>query len=422
MNLHRLILFTDSSVERWATEARVLRWLTLLWLCLGLAMLFSASYPVAYATEGDGLYYLKRQLLWAVLGLAGFNLIVHLPLRYVLRASGFCVVICLGLLVATNIPGLGQSINGASRWLSLGPVPIQPSELIKPFLVLQSALVFGRWERLSWLRRLLWIGTFAAVLLGILLQPNLSTTALCGILLWLVALAADLPATYLGGTAALGVLVACISIGAREYQRRRVLSFMNPWADPQGDGYQLIQSLLAVGSGGLWGTGFGLSQQKHFYLPIQYTDFIFAVYAEEFGLIGGLVLLLLLATYATLALRVALKCKDPVHRLVAIGIGVLLVGQSLLNIGVATGALPTTGLPLPMFSYGGNSLLSSLFSAGLLVRVARESSGAQVINLGQQPENLVGLPQRADRPSPSVQPLRPRSRRGPTRPQRRVLR
>jgi cell division protein FtsW len=150
------------------------------------------------------------------------------------------------------------------------------------------------------------------------------------------------------------------------------------------DGYQLVQSLLAIGSGGFWGKGFGLSQQKLFYLPIQYTDFIFSVYAEEFGFIGCLLLFTLLAVYATLAMRVAMKSQNPVHRLVAVGGMILMVGQALLNIGVATGALPTTGLPFPLVSYGGSSMLASLVTAGLLVRVARENSHAAVLSLEQR--------------------------------------
>jgi cell division protein FtsW len=185
-------------------------------------------------------------------------------------------------------------------------------------------------------------------------------------------------------TAISGVLLAVVSISLNPYQLERILSFRNPWADPMNNGYQLIQSLLAVGSGGIWGTGYGLSQQKLFYLPIQYTDFIFAVFAEEFGLIGSLLLLLLLMFYATLALIVAFKARNAVHRLVAIGAMILMVGQSLLNIGVATGVLPTTGLPLPLVSYGGNSMIASLLVAGLLIRVARESSEAEVVSIKGQ--------------------------------------
>ncbi|NER32120.1 MAG: FtsW/RodA/SpoVE family cell cycle protein, partial [Symploca sp. SIO1C4] len=247
------------------------------------------------------------------------------------------------------------------------------------FLVLQSSRVFGYWERLTWRVRLLWLGVFVTVLLGILVQPNLSTAALCGITLWLVALAAGLPFSYLGGTALGGFFLAMISVSINPYQWRRITSFLDPWADSMNDGYQLVQSLLAVGSGSIWGSGFGLSQQKLFYLPIQYTDFIFAVFAEEFGFAGSVLLLLMLMTYATLAVIVAIKARHKVHQLVAMGSMILIVGQSLLNIGVATGVLPTTGLPFPFFSYGGSSMIASLISAGLLIRVAREAGEAEVV-------------------------------------------
>jgi len=362
-------------------DARLLRWLTLLWMFIGLAVLFSASFPSADADFGDGLYYFKRQLIWAVLGLVIFNLMVRSPLHYLLGSAHWFLLLLLGFILVTLIPGVGTTVNGATRWLALGPVPLQPSELIKPFLVLQSARVFGQWERITWRIRLIWLGIFAAILLGILLQPNLSTAALCGMTLWLIALASGLPLLHLGGTALGGFLLAVMSISLREYQRRRVMSFLNPWADPMNDGYQLIQSLLAVGSGGTWGSGFGLSQQKLFYLPIQYTDFIFAVFAEEFGFAGSVLMLLLIMAYATFAVMVAIKTKNKVHQLVATGAMILIVGQSLLNIGVATGVLPTTGLPFPFFSYGGSSLIASLLSAALLIRVARESSEAEVVSL-----------------------------------------
>jgi cell division protein FtsW len=381
VNLRQLVPVFNSSAQDWAIDARLLRWLTFLWLFIGLVVLFSASYPSADAEFGDGLYYFKRQIVSVILGLVAFNLVVNFPLRSVLEIADWFVILLLALIFVTLIPGVGTTTNGATRWIALGPFPIQPSELIKPFLVLQGARIFGNWNRLTWKVRLTWLLIFCCVLLGILLQPNLSTTALCGMTLWLIALAAGLPYSYLGGTALGGVLLATISISVKEYQRRRIMSFLNPWADPMQDGYQLIQSLLAVGSGGTWGSGFGLSQQKLFYLPIQYTDFIFAVYAEEFGFAGSLLLLLLLMAYATLALIVAIKAQNPIHRLVAIGVMILMVGQSLLNIGVATGVLPTTGLPLPLFSYGGNSMIASLIAGGLLIRVARESSEAQIVSL-----------------------------------------
>ncbi|HAX77049.1 MAG TPA: cell division protein FtsW [Cyanobacteria bacterium UBA11372] len=381
MNLRSFIPFFDPSVQEWSLEARLLRWLTFLWLFVGLVVLFSASYPVADTNFADGLYYFKRQVVWGIVGLVGFSIIVNTPLRFLLGTAHWWVMILLSLILATLVPGLGTTAGGATRWLSIGSIPIQPSELIKPFLVLQSAKVFGNWDRLSWSVRFSWLGVFGLMLVGILLQPNLSTTAFCGMTIWLIALAAGLPYLYLGGTAFAGIALATISISLQSYQRRRIMSFTNPWADAMGDGYQLVQSLLAIGSGGTWGSGFGLSQQKLFYLPIQYTDFIFAVFAEEFGFVGSLLLLLLLMTYATLALIVAMKAQNILHRLVAIGVMILMVGQSLLNIGVAAGALPTTGLPLPLFSYGGNSMIASLIAAGLLIRVARESSEAEVLPL-----------------------------------------
>ncbi len=379
--LRYIIPAFDTEVRNWATTARLLHWLTILWLSIGLIALFSASYPVAEAEFGDGLYYFKRQLVWVLLGMGGFSLIVRSPIRKICQISHWVFLILLGLIFLTLIPGVGTTINGATRWLSIGPFLLQPSELIKPFLILQSARLFGMWHKLSLTVRLGWLLIFALLLGAILLQPNLSTTALCGMTIWLIALAAGLPQTQLAGVAIAGLLTATISISIHDYQRRRVMSFLAPWQDPSGDGYQLVQSLLAIGSGRAWGAGFGMSQQKLFYLPIQYTDFIFAVFAEEFGFIGCTLLLLLLVAYATLASIVASLCRHPVHRLIAIGVAIILVGQSLLNIGVATGALPTTGLPLPLFSYGGSSAISSLLCAALLIRVARESSKANVVFL-----------------------------------------
>ncbi len=385
MNLRQFVPFFDSSVQEWATEARLLRWLTFVWLTIGLAALFSASYAVADADFGNGLYYIERQLMWVLVGLVGFSVLVNVPLRYILGVADGCMLFFLVLIILTLLPGLGTSVNGASRWLDLGPLPIlQPSELIKPFLVLQSARIFGQWERLRLSVRLAWLGIFVGLIGAILLQPNLSTAALCGMLLWLIGLASGLPYLYVGGTAIAGFLVAVLSVSLRSYQRERIISFLDPWRDPMQNGYQLIQSLLAIGSGGFLGTGYGLSQQKLFYLPIQFTDFIFAVFAEEFGFVGSLVLLVMLGAYATLGLKVSLKARNAVHKLVAIGVVVLLVGQSLLNIGVASGALPTTGLPLPFFSYGGSSMIACLFSAGILIRVARESNEAQVVPLREQ--------------------------------------
>ena len=377
------------SVQGWALEARLLRWMTLLWVSVGMVVLFSASYPVAEGSPlEDGAHYFKVQLIWVFVGLFISRWITRHPVQKMLRMSGFLLLICMLMVMATHIPGIGISVNGATRWLPFGPFLIQPSELMKPFLVMHSAQLFGKWHKLTNKTRLIWLGIFTSGLLLILGQPNLSTTAVCGITIWLIALAAGIPYRQLFLTAGTGLAAALLSITVNAYQRDRITSFINPWADPSETGFQLIQSLLAIGSGGMGGTGYGLSAQKLYFLPIQYTDFIFSVFAEEFGFIGCMMLLLFLAVYSTVALMVAIQAKRTVHRLVAIGCMVLLVGQSLVNIGVTTGIMPTTGLPLPMFSYGGSSMIASLITAGVLIRVARESRDAEVLTLKRIEQTL----------------------------------
>ncbi|MFM8305661.1 MAG: FtsW/RodA/SpoVE family cell cycle protein [Microcystis aeruginosa] len=387
-----IIPIFDPDVKNWSAEARLLRWMTFLWLLVGLVVLFSASYALADSRFDNGLHYFIRQLIWLWIGLIGFNFLVRLPIEKLLKIAPWMILLVLGLILITLIPGLGANINGATRWIKIGPILLQPSELMKPFLVLQGAAVFGGWPRLNVNQRLTWIAIFGLILAGILLQPNLSTTALCGITLWLIALASGLPLSYMTSTALLGVTVAVVSVTFREYQRKRILSFLDPWQDPRGDGYQLVQSLLAIGSGGSTGSGYGLSQQKLFYLPFPDTDFIFAVFGEEFGFIGGILLLVMLFLYATLALIVAVKCRHRIKKLVAIGAMVILIGQSLLNIGVATGSLPTTGLPFPLFSYGGSSSLASLFLAALLIRVAREENDPDPVSTSKKsPQKTVSV-------------------------------
>jgi cell division protein FtsW len=381
VNIARLVPWIDPTVSQWSAEARWLRWLTFVWLGGGLLVLFSASYSVAVAEHGYGLHYVMVQLLWVAIGLVVFNRIVHTSLDRLIQGSGIVLLVLVGLVSLTLVPSLGVTVNGATRWLPLGPFMIQPSELIKPCLVLQGARLFGRWPQLTWQSRVTWLGIFVAILGLILMQPNLSTAAVCGLTLWLIALAAGLPYLYLLLTAGGGLLAATVSVSLKTYQRQRIVSFLDPWADPGDQGYQLVQSLLAIGSGGFWGQGFGLSEQKLYSLPIQYTDFIFAVFAEEFGFVGCLVLLTVLGIYASLALLVALRLKQPLYRLVAVGAMVLLVGQALLNMGVATGLLPTTGLPFPLLSYGGSSMVASLATAALLVRAAREINLDELVPL-----------------------------------------
>jgi cell division protein FtsW len=357
----------------WPAEARLLLGMVALWSLVGILVLTSSSWWVAEREMGDAAYYLKRQLIWMLPSWGLLWLGVRTSLRRWLHLAPLALLICLVLVAATLV--MGSTVNGASRWLVIGPIQIQPSELVKPFVVLQGAALFAHWNRSGLDQKLLWLGILGGLILLILKQPNLSTAALTGLVLWLMALAGGLPKTLLLGAAGAGGLLGTASILINSYQRIRVISFLNPWRDAQGDGYQLVQSLLAIGSGELFGAGFGLSTQKLQYLPIQSTDFIFAVYAEEFGYVGSVVLLLFLLLFGFVGLRIALQCRTNQQRLIAMGCTTILVGQSILNIAVASGAMPTTGLPLPMISYGGNSLMASLLICGLLLRCCLEGSG-----------------------------------------------
>lgn len=368
---YHVIPFYEPLAKQWNFEARLIRWLTFVWLFVGLIALFSASYAEGLKISGNGWYHFTRQVIWITVALFFSKIIYRTPIKKILLFSPFLYYFVLGLVLLT-ILGLGEEVNGAERWLRLGPVTIQPSEFMKPLIVLQGALIFGTWQRQSNRSRIIWLGTFAMTLVIILVQPNLSTTALCGMMFWFIALGAGLPFWQLGGVAMGGIAMAVFSISMNSYQLRRITSFRDPWSDMRGDGYQLSQSLLAIGSGGVKGAGFGMSQQKLFYLPIQYTDFIFSVFAEEFGFVGGVILIMMLMVYATVSLVISFKSVHPVNRLVALGVMVILIGQALLNIGVATGALPTTGVPFPMFSYGGSSVTSSIILTALLIRVAIE--------------------------------------------------
>lgn len=345
------------------------------WCVLGLLVLSSASWFVADREMGDASFYVRRQLVWMVASWGLLLLAIRTAMRRWLHLAAPALLIG-GLLIAATLV-VGSTVNGASRWLEIGPLQIQPTELIKPFVVLQGAVLFSHWRRIGNDQKLLWLGLFSGLILLILKQPNLSTAALSGLVLWMMALAAGLPLGQLLTAAAAGGLVGGISMLVNRYQLLRFTSFLDPWKDAQGNGYQLVQSLLAIGSGGPLGQGFGLSTQKLQYLPIQTTDFIFAVFAEEFGYVGSLMLLLFLMVVGFVGLRMALSCRSHQHRLVAMGCTSLLVGQSILNIAVASGAMPTTGLPLPMISYGGNSLLSSLFIVGLLIRCTLEAGGLE---------------------------------------------
>ena len=359
--------------EIWPYEAKILIMIIGIWSILGLFILGSSSWWVASKEMGDWAYYLKKQLIWSIPGFCLFCLVLNTKIRNLLKLSKILYYFLFFLIFLTNINGI--TINGSSRWLILGPLSIQPSELIKPFVILEASNLFAHWNLVKNDKKLISIISFCFLILLILKQPNLSTAGLTGILLWVMGLCGGIRLITLGSFASLGLLTGCVSILINEYQKLRVTSFINPWRDQQDTGFQLVQSLIAIGSGGIFGKGFGLSIQKLQYLPFMYTDFIFAIFAEEFGLLGSTLLLGFLVIFSYISLRITLKCRNNYTKLVAIGCGTLLVGQSIMHIAVATGAMPTTGLPLPFMSYGGNSLLASFFIAGMLLRCSLESTG-----------------------------------------------
>ena len=360
-------------INIWPFEGKFIFLIIIFWCFIGLLILGSASWWVASKEMGDWAYFLKRQLAWYIPGLTIFFIVLHTNIRDLLKISKPIFYILLLLVGATVF--FGSTINGSTRWLILGPLKLQPSEIIKPFCVLEAANLFAHWNLVKNEKKVTSIVTFSFLILLIMKQPNLSTAGLIGILFWVMALCGNVKINSLISVATLGASSAYLSVMNNEYQMIRIQSFLNPWNDPEGNGYQLIQSLLAIGSGGIFGKGYGLSMQKLQYLPIQHTDFIFAIYAEEFGLLGSILLLGFLAIFCYLCLRITIKCRNNYTKLVATGCATLLIAQSLIHIAVTTGSMPTTGLPFPFISYGGNSLIASLFIASLLLRCSLESTG-----------------------------------------------
>ena len=365
--------FFPMPIKIWPFEGKLIFVILSFWCIFGLFILGSASWWVANKEIGDWAFFLKRQIAWYIPGLTIFLFVLNTNIRDLLKIPKPIFYILILLICSTMF--FGSAINGSTRWLILGPLKMQPSELIKPFCILESANLFAHWNLVKNEKKIITLATFGILILLIMKQPNLSTAGLIGIMFWIIALCGGVKINSLMSVATIGAITAYASVTSNQYQMLRIKSFINPWSDPEGNGYQLIQSLLAIGSGGFLGKGFGLSMQKLQYLPIQHTDFIFAIYAEEFGLLGSIFLLGFLANFSYLSLRIAMKTRNNYTKLVATGCATLLIGQSLIHIAVTTGSMPTTGLPLPFVSYGGNSLIGSLFIAALLLRCSLESTG-----------------------------------------------
>ncbi len=343
---------------------------------IGLVMVLSASSVVALDDHGSSWYVVMRQAMWLALGTAACVVVLRVDYHR-WRSLAVPTLGVTGVLLAlVLVPGVGVNVNGASRWLGYGPLSLQPSELAKLAVLLFAADLLAR--RAAWMEdiRLTLVPVtlvFGAVALLLMLQPNLGTTLVLGAIVLALLFIAGTPILPLTGLGAVGGALATGLALWAPYRRARVLAFLDPWADYQSTGYQNIQSLVGVASGGITGIGLGESRAKWGFLPYAHTDFIFAIIGEELGLIGALTVVALFVGLCVLGARAALLAPDRFGMLLAAGVTVWFGVQAFVNIGAVIGILPITGVPLPFVSYGGSSLLFGMIGAGLLLNVARQA-------------------------------------------------
>lgn len=341
---------------------------------IGLVMVLSASSVRAFADLGSSFFYFKRQLVFAAAGLVGA--VGAYRMRYQVWRKLWVpfVAASAALLVLVLNPRIGSTVGGAARWIQIGSFSLQPSELAKFAVVTMAAALLARNYRfLSDPVRML---TPVALILGgiaglILLQPDFGTTMVIAVTVGFLVFVVGVRLRFLIAWLAIGSGAGLAVIMGTSYMRVRFLSFLHPWADPQNTGYQVIQGLIALGSGHLYGVGLGASRQKWLFLPNAHTDFIFAILGEEVGLIGEIVVLALFGAFLYAGIRIALKAPDTFGRLLAAGILTWLGFQALVNLGGVTGVLPITGVPLPFLSYGGSSLVVTLTAVGVLASIGR---------------------------------------------------
>ena len=348
---------------------------TLLLVFLGLVMVFSASAIMAKERFGSGYYFLWKQMGWAVAGMA--TMVIGMKIDYKRYKQPAVVFSVLGVttLLLILVFFLDRSHN-THRWIHLGGFSLQPSELAKPALILFLAFFLENRTRemTDWRRTLLpAIAPTLVFLLLIVLQPDLGTAIACAAITVCIMYVAGLDMKYLGYAFAGSLLPLYFLIFHVAYRRARILAFLDPYSDPQGRGFHIIQSLIAVSTGGITGMGLMEGKQKLFYLPEPHTDFIFSVTAEELGLIGALVVVALFATFLWRGIRTALRTQDLFGRFLVVGITSMVVVQAFINISVVLGMMPTKGIPLPFVSYGGSSIFITLACVGVLLNVSKQA-------------------------------------------------
>jgi cell division protein FtsW len=349
----------------------------LILLSIGVVMVFSDSAPTAYNTMHDVYYILKKQLQYAVIGIIGMFVASNIDYRKYQKLSPYFFVGSLGLMILALVPGIGRETKGTWRWIYIGGFQFQPSELAKLSIILFfSHSLSKRKDKLNSffkgvLPYLILVGIFIVILR---FQKHMSATVIIVAVAFILLFGAGAKIRHfiimaLPAVAGLGAIIAFT-----DYMKDRVISYLDPWSDLQGAGWQAVQSLYAIGSGGIFGRGLGRSMQKFLYIPEPHNDFIFSVMAEELGFIGVLAVLLLFLIFIWRGIRVALNAPDMFGSLVALGITSLIAVQSLFNVAVVTASVPPTGVTLPFFSYGGTSLVLFLCEVGILLNISRYSN------------------------------------------------
>jgi cell division protein FtsW len=389
-------------------EFHLLVLVTLGLVAFGLVMVYSASSGRAAVAADDPAYYLKRQAVYALIGLAALVFLARTDFRRLRPVGGTLVLASAVLLVAVLL--VGPSVNGARRWLPLGVVDFQPSELAKLGIALWLAALLARRtapRTLSELARPIGI-----VVLGIcalvVVEPDLGTSIAIVVMAAAILVVAGTPLRVLAGAGALLAFLALAAIWAEPYRRERLFAFVDPWADPEGSGFQTVQAMIALGSGGIFGVGLGEGVTKVNYLPEATTDMIFAIVGEELGLLGVVAVVAAFALLGYAGFNVALRCRDPFGKLLAAGVTALVCGQALVNLMAVLGLAPLTGIPLPFVSYGGSGLVVGLAAVGILLNIAVNGAAAQA------PARLPDRRRRDGRPRAAVA-----RRRGGAQPARR---
>ncbi len=354
-------------------ERRVLLFTTVLLLTFGLVMAYSASTAKSFFNYGSSFYFIERQAIFAALGIVAMIVLSRVDYVWWKRATPALCAIALASLFLVLVPGIGTMVNGARRWIIVAGFSYSPSELAKLAAVCLVAGLIVRQPRMletpKGFLRLVVVGILPAAVL-IMLEPDLGTTIILSLSVVGVLVAGGARIRHLGTLALVGLTGVMLMIAAEPYRMARLDAFLHPWKDPQGSGYQTAQSIISIASGHLVGVGLGNSVQKFGFLPEQTTDMITGIIGEELGLIGLLVLIALYVVLVWVVFRIALQTKEPFGRLLAVGIGCGIGGQAAINIGAALGMLPLTGVPLPLVSVGGTSLVVVLASVGIVANIA----------------------------------------------------